>query len=165
MPNKTLEKTLAACREGLTLEMWDPPGAPAPSRRRRAGGRSTRPALGSSSRCRRFWALRTVVGQFRRFDGSYGLDAENVRAIDLTIDAGSLDTGNGSRDRHPRSVRFFDVAALQAATTVDQRELELTFSPASRGRIRACGMRLTTTKDLFSVLTGGAGNADHCARL
>ena len=31
--------------------------------------------------------------------------------------------------------------------------------------IRACGMRLTTTKDVFNILTGGAGNADHCARL
>jgi polyisoprenoid-binding protein YceI len=123
-----------------------------------------------------FWELRTVVGQFRRFDGSYGLDAENVPAIDLTIDAGSLDTGNGTRDRHLRSERFFDVAAhpqvrfsstlisdvdgtmavighleavgrkvpialdamvrrvgddleMEATTTVDQRELGLTFSP------------------------------------
>jgi YceI-like domain len=105
---------------------------------------------------------RQAVPPLRRFIRP---DAENVPALDLTIDAGSLDTGNGTRDRHPRSERFFDVAALQAATTVDQRELELIFSPASRGRIRACGMRLTTTKDLFSVLTGGAGNADHCARL
>ena len=31
--------------------------------------------------------------------------------------------------------------------------------------IRGCGMRLTTTKDLSSIFTGGAGNADHCARL
>jgi hypothetical protein len=76
---------------------------------------------------------------------------------DLTIEAGSLD--NGTRDRHLRSERFFDVAAhpqvrfsstlinevdgtmadatvrrvgddleMEATTTVDQRELGLTFS-------------------------------------
>jgi polyisoprenoid-binding protein YceI len=60
-----------------------------------------------------FWGLRTVVGQFRRFDGSYGLGAENVPAIDLTIDAGSLDIGNGTRDRHLRSERFIDVAGTR----------------------------------------------------
>ena len=79
---------------------------------------------------------------------------------DLTIDAGSLDTGNGTRDGHLRSERFFDVAAhpqvrfsstlinevdgtiadatvrrvgddleMGATTTVDQRELGLTFGP------------------------------------
>ena len=58
-----------------------------------------------------FWGLGTVVGHFDRFDGSSGRDAENVLAIDLkSIDAGSLDTGNETRDRHLRSKRFFDVA-------------------------------------------------------
>jgi polyisoprenoid-binding protein YceI len=164
MSNKTLEKPRAACRGGVGARDVGPAGSagtPTPTTRRRAlNAARSRVEFGVPT----FWGLRTVVRQFHCFDGSYGPDAENVPALDLTIDAGSLDTGNGTRDRHPRSERFFDVAALQAATMVDH-ELELTFSPASRGRIRACGMRLTTTKDVFNILTGGAGNADHCARL
>jgi peroxiredoxin len=31
--------------------------------------------------------------------------------------------------------------------------------------LRTCDMRLTITKNLFNIVTGGAGNADHCARL
>jgi polyisoprenoid-binding protein YceI len=123
-----------------------------------------------------FWGLSTVVGHFDRFEGSYGDDDDDVPAIDLTIDAKSLDTGNETRDRHLRSERFFDVAEhrqvrfsstlinefdgslamngqleaaggsvpvaldatvrqegdeleIEATTTVDQRELGMTFSP------------------------------------
>jgi polyisoprenoid-binding protein YceI len=122
-----------------------------------------------------FWGLSTVVGRFDHFEGSYGRD-DDVPAIDLTIDADSLDTGNETRDRHLRSERFFDVAEhpqvrfsstlisefdgtlamngqleaaggnvpvaleatvrdegdeleIEATTTVDQRELGMTFSP------------------------------------
>ena len=55
-----------------------------------------------------FWGLATVHGRFDRFDGSYrtGLDGTT---IELTVDAGSLDTGNSTRDRHLRSHGFFHV--------------------------------------------------------
>ena len=123
-----------------------------------------------------FWGLSTVVGHFDHFEGSYGRDGDDVPAIELTIDADSLDTGNETRDRHLRSERFFDVAEhpqvrfsstlinqydgtlamngrleaaegsvpvaleatvreegneleIEATTTVDQRELGMTFSP------------------------------------
>ena len=123
-----------------------------------------------------FWGLSTVVGHFDHFEGSYGRDDDDVPAIDLTIDAASLDTGNETRDKHLRAERFFDVAEhpqvrfsstlingfdgtlatngqleaaggrvpvaldatvredgdeleIEATTTVDQRELGMTFSP------------------------------------
>lgn len=55
-----------------------------------------------------FWGLHTVVGHFERFDGYY-VDGHDRASVDLTIDATSLDTGNGFRDRHLRSEDFFDV--------------------------------------------------------
>jgi polyisoprenoid-binding protein YceI len=123
-----------------------------------------------------FWGLSTVVGHFDHFEGSYARDDDDVPAIDLTIDAESLDTGNETRDRHLRSERFFavvehpqvrfsstlihqrdgtlamngqleaaggnvpvaleatireegDELEIEATTTVDQRELGMTFSP------------------------------------
>jgi hypothetical protein len=62
-----------------------------------------------------------------------------------------------------------DVEAWRAEISARHARTGSRFAPGSArhrvDEIRACGMRLTTTKDLFNVLTGGAGNADHCARL
>ena len=56
---------------------------------------------------RHFYGLMTVKGRFTRYQGALALGAEP--AIDLCIDAGSLDTGMARRDAHLRSPDFFDV--------------------------------------------------------
>lgn len=53
-----------------------------------------------------FWGLVTVKGHFERYDGT--LDLRRQPAIDLTIEADSLDTQNKMRDKHLRAVEFFD---------------------------------------------------------
>jgi polyisoprenoid-binding protein YceI len=53
-----------------------------------------------------FWGLVTVKGRFERYDGT--LDLRREPAIDLTIEAASLDTKNKTRDKHLRAVDFFD---------------------------------------------------------
>ncbi len=52
------------------------------------------------------WGLATVKGRFDRYDGT--LDLERSPAIELTIDAGSINTNNSFRDKHLRSADFFD---------------------------------------------------------
>jgi polyisoprenoid-binding protein YceI len=54
------------------------------------------------------WGLIPVRGRFDRFAGSYEI-GRNGTTIELTIDADSVDTGNGKRDEHLRSSDFFDV--------------------------------------------------------
>jgi polyisoprenoid-binding protein YceI len=54
-----------------------------------------------------FWGLLTVNGHFERYDGT--LDLRRQPAIELTIEAASLDTKNNMRDKHLRSGDFFDV--------------------------------------------------------
>ena len=54
-----------------------------------------------------FWGLVTVKGRFERYDGT--LDLRRQPAVDLTIEAASLDTKNKMRDKHLRSADFFDV--------------------------------------------------------
>jgi polyisoprenoid-binding protein YceI len=56
-----------------------------------------------------FWGLGTVRGRFDRLSGSYSIGPEGAR-IELTVEADSLDTGNGTRDEHLHSPDFFDVA-------------------------------------------------------
>jgi polyisoprenoid-binding protein YceI len=58
---------------------------------------------------RHLWGLSAVRGRFTRFEGTYATGPEGRPAIDLTIDADSIDTGNAARDRHLRSYDFFDV--------------------------------------------------------
>jgi polyisoprenoid-binding protein YceI len=57
---------------------------------------------------RHFYGLMTVKGHFDRYEGTLDLGAQP--AVDLTIDAESLDTKQGKRDQHLRSADFFDVA-------------------------------------------------------
>jgi polyisoprenoid-binding protein YceI len=53
-----------------------------------------------------FWGLVTVKGHFESYQGRLDLGA--YPAIELTIEATSLVTGNPKRDRHLRSADFFD---------------------------------------------------------
>ncbi len=55
-----------------------------------------------------WWGLGTVKGRFRRYAGRLELGARP--AIELTIDAASVDTGNARRDGHLRSEDFFAVS-------------------------------------------------------
>lgn len=59
----------------------------------------------------RHLGISTVRGRFRTFSGTVDVDEDGrVRAIDVTIDPASIDTGVGDRDQHLRSGDFFDVA-------------------------------------------------------
>jgi polyisoprenoid-binding protein YceI len=54
-----------------------------------------------------FYGLMTVKGRFKDFEGT--LDLRQDPAVQLTIDAASLDTGNARRDKHLHSKDFFGV--------------------------------------------------------
>jgi len=51
------------------------------------------------------WGIATVKGHFSRYHGMLDLSAEP--AVELTIEADSLDTKNAKRDEHLRSQDFF----------------------------------------------------------
>ncbi len=53
-----------------------------------------------------FWGLATVKGRFERYEGRLDLSAQP--AIELMIEAASVETGNRKRDEHLRSADFFD---------------------------------------------------------
>jgi polyisoprenoid-binding protein YceI len=73
-----------------------------------------------------FYGLMKVKGRFRDFEGT--LDLHREPAVQLTIEAASLDTGNGKRDKHLRSADFFDAErhpqvrfVSDSATLADER--------------------------------------------
>ena len=85
----------------------------------------------------------TVKGQFERYDGT--LDLRREPAIELTINAASLDTGNAARDKHLRiRCRFLqDIENdLQVRFVSESAELD---GRASEGQRPACYAAGTST--------------------
>lgn len=78
----------------------------------------------------------TVKGRFSTFSGDIEYDEGNPHAtrIDVTVDVGSLTTGQEQRDAHLRSADFFDAESFPKATYVSKRVEEL-----GRDRYRVIG--------------------------
>jgi polyisoprenoid-binding protein YceI len=89
---------------------------------------------------RHFYGAMTVKGRFDRYQGS--LDLSGRPAVELVIEADSLDTRVKPRDRHLRADDFFDVAnhpqvRFEAdAATLDGNALK------ARGRLHAAGKQI-----------------------
>jgi polyisoprenoid-binding protein YceI len=83
------------------------------------------------------WGMSTVKGGFSRYHGTLDLTAQP--AIELTVEADSLDTSNDRRDAHLRSRDFFDaethpsVRFVSEAADLDGDRLTI------RGRLHARG--------------------------
>jgi polyisoprenoid-binding protein YceI len=92
-----------------------------------------------------FWGLATVKGEFERYDGTLELD--ETPAIELTIDAASLNTNNKKRDTHLRSGDFFDVdnypqvGFVSDSATLSGQQLKV------RGHLHAAGKSIPVDLD------------------
>ena len=94
---------------------------------------------------RNFYGLMTVKGHFEHYEGRLDLGAQP--AVELTIDADSLDTKMSKRDDHLRSADFFDVANhpqvrfLSDSATLDGDALKV------RGQLHAAGRHIPLDLD------------------
>ncbi len=79
------------------------------------------------------WGLAAVAGHFDRFDGTYTVSPDQS-AIDLTIDAASVDTGIGLRDKHLRSPDFFDASEFPKVRFASTRMVDM-----GDGRVHVSG--------------------------
>jgi polyisoprenoid-binding protein YceI len=86
---------------------------------------------------RHFYGLMTVKGHFDTYEGR--LDLARPDAVELTIEADSLDTGHRKRDEHLRSPDFFGVKEHPYVRFVsDSAELRRETLAVS-GRLSAAG--------------------------
>jgi polyisoprenoid-binding protein YceI len=89
---------------------------------------------------RHFYGLVTVKGQFAGYAGTLKLGAEP--AVELTIEADTLDTKQAKRDKHLRSADFFaverhpEVRFVSESATLDGETLRV------RGQLRAAGKEI-----------------------
>jgi len=101
---------------------------------------------------RNFWGLMTVRGHFDDYQGR--LDLSSPRAIELTIDAATVRTGNDKRDKHLRSADFFDAEnhprVQFVSDSVEQHDGTLTV----HGRLSARGRSIPLQLDAQSRRVG-----------
>ncbi len=94
---------------------------------------------------RHFYGAMTVKGHFDRYEGT--LDLRSQPAVELTIEADSLDTKRKKRNAHLRSGDFFDVEHhpqvrfTSEEATLDGEQLSL------RGRLEAAGKSVPVALD------------------
>jgi polyisoprenoid-binding protein YceI len=89
-----------------------------------------------------FWGAVTVHGWFERVYGEGTVTPDGDVAGRLTIDAASVQTKNGQRDRHLRSGDFFDVERHpQVVVEVTEARPSPDGTVAVRGALEAAGQR------------------------
>ena len=109
-----------------------------------------------------FYGLRNVEGRFERFEGT--LDLHKEPAIELTIDADSLNTNNAQRDKHLRSADFFDVENHPRVRFVsDSADLDREVLVVS-GRLHAAGEIVPVDLDASLRRQGDDRDRGHHAR-
>lgn len=84
----------------------------------------------------RHLVLATITGRARGWKAALGIDEEQPSrsSLEVTIDAGSIDTGDAERDDHLRSAEF-----LNAAAHPEIRFASTTITPDGEGRLLARG--------------------------
>jgi polyisoprenoid-binding protein YceI len=90
---------------------------------------------------RHFYGLMTVRGEFADYDGTLDLGA--TPAVELTIQAGSLDTKLAKRDEHLRSEDFFDVERHPQVRFISDRASLDGETLRVRGQLHAAGRQIT----------------------
>ena len=102
-----------------------------------------------------FWGLHTVRGGFRSFSGAY-VEGPEGSAIELTIDAASVDTGCVARDEHLRSADFFGAEEHPHVRFTSTRVTGLGSGRVRvNGELEAAGKRVPLAFDASVRLIGG----------
>jgi polyisoprenoid-binding protein YceI len=109
------------------------------------------PAHSSASFAVRHMMVSTVHGSFSGLNGTVEYDASHPEAskANLTIDATTVDTRNGNRDKDLKSENFFDVTKYPTITFVSKK-----LEPESPGKLKLTGdmtMHGVTKEVTFNV--------------
>jgi polyisoprenoid-binding protein YceI len=101
------------------------------------------------------WGLHTVRGRFHRFDGLYTVGPGDSQ-IELTVDAGSVDTGCPARDDHLRSADFLGVDEHPLVRFTSTRVAGMGSGRVHvRGELEAAGTRVPLAFDASVRLVDG----------
>lgn len=103
-------------------------------------------------------------GRFNDFSGTVDMDGGELKGVDISIVAESLDTGIEKRDKHLRSPDFFDAATYPAITFKSSKVVKKsdgvydvtgTLTLHGKGKAITVEMRKTGEADLPVMVGGG----------
>src|SRR3954447_819329 len=94
---------------------------------------------------RHFYGLMTVKGEFADYDATLDLGA--APAVELTIQASSLDTKMAKRDEHLRSKDFFDVERHPQVRFISDRAVIDGDTLRVHGQLHAAGRQIPLQLD------------------
>jgi polyisoprenoid-binding protein YceI len=94
---------------------------------------------------RHFYGLMTVKGEFADYEGTLDLGA--TPAVELTIQATSLDTKLAKRDKHLRSEDFFDVERHPQVRFISDRAAFDGDTLRAHGQLHAAGRQIPVQLD------------------
>src|SRR5437870_4063702 len=105
----------------------------------------------------RHMVVSKVRGRFAKYSGSIRIDEADLTrsSVNVTIDAGSIDTGVADRDTHLRSADFFDVETFPELRFASRR-----VEKVGEGRYRVVGeltIRDVTREIALDAEYGGRG--------
>jgi len=103
--------------------------------------------------------ISSVRGSFKLFDGSARINGKTgkVSAIDIKIDANSIDTNEADRDKHLRSEDFFDTKKYPTVTFVSSGgELKQNKKTLLKGKLTIRNI----TKDVSLLVTYNGSSVD-----
>jgi polyisoprenoid-binding protein YceI len=114
---------------------------------------------------RGFWGLQVVKGGFTRYQGTLDLAADP--AIELVIEADSLDTRNRKRDAHLRSADFFDaerhpyIRFVSDSAKLAGERLTVRGRLHARGKSMPLGLEATLRQVGDELALTAEAHADH----
>ena len=94
---------------------------------------------------RHFYGLMTVSGHFDQYEATVDLDGQP--AVELVVDADSLDTKHTKRDEHLRSADFFDVANQPHVRFISRSATLVGETLKVRGELHAAGRHVPVDVD------------------
>jgi polyisoprenoid-binding protein YceI len=99
--------------------------------------------------------LSHVHGRFGNIAGTIAMNDSDIAksTVNVTIDVGSVDTGESPRDNHLKSADFFDVAQFPTATFVSTNVIKTANGLTVNGNLTLHGV----TKPVTLVVEGPAG--------
>jgi polyisoprenoid-binding protein YceI len=112
-----------------------------------------------------FWGLAGVKGRFGRYHGTLALSESP--AVQLTIEAHSVNTDNARRDAHLRSADFFGVEQHPQVRFVSERatlsgdRLQVRGSLEAAGGSVSLGLDATLRRDGDELVIEAAGRVDQ----
>lgn len=99
-----------------------------------------------------------VSGIFKNFSGNIIFDEQNVSAskFDVTIEVGSINTGNGMQNKHAKSSEWFDAAKYPAIKFVSKKLVKSGAGYVVTGDLQIHGVTKEQTIP-FNFKRGGNG--------